>query len=247
MKKFFIISIFFISSLISYALNFSIYPTRFEVDMKKSNTQELYITNNTSSPLRIEIFPESDKEFGKDYNLNSNITIFPKVISIKPAGKQTVRFRVKPSENIKNGELKSFITFREITNEIKTKNTENKNNSISSEVKLITEISIPVYAYGDNLNIKGGVKNLSFNYDKNILSVNGTSFSKGNTSLKFNYKILNSSGKILSEGRFGNSARNGEKNLSIGIPFEENLKGKKVTFIIFDQNENICYKKSIVL
>lgn len=63
--------------------------TKFEVDLSKSSTQEMYIVNNTDSPLRVGIAPESDKKFR--YNLNSNIKVFPKVVSVKPAGKQIVR------------------------------------------------------------------------------------------------------------------------------------------------------------
>ena len=104
MKKIIILCLFIIIGTLSFALNFTIYPTKFEVDLSKSSTQEMYIVNNTDSPLRVGIAPESDKKFGENYNLNSNIKVFPKVVSVKPAGKQIVRFRVIPDKNLKDEE-----------------------------------------------------------------------------------------------------------------------------------------------
>ena len=100
MKKIIILCLFIIIGTLSFALNFTIYPTKFEVDLSKSSTQEMYIVNNTDSPLRVGIAPESDKKFGENYNLNSNIKVFPKVVSVKPAGKQIVRFRVIPDKRV---------------------------------------------------------------------------------------------------------------------------------------------------
>ena len=81
-------------------------PTIFAVDLTKVSTNEVYLTNNTADPLRIEIYTESDPEFSEKYTLNSNIVIFPKVVAIKPGATQTVRFRIKASPNMEKGEYK---------------------------------------------------------------------------------------------------------------------------------------------
>ncbi len=49
----------------------------------------MYIINNTPTPLRIETYLEAADSF-ENFNLNDDITIFPKIISIKPGAKQTI-------------------------------------------------------------------------------------------------------------------------------------------------------------
>lgn len=86
MKKIFAFLMTFIIGINLYALNFSVAPTSFKVELKKTVTQEVYIINNTSAPLRIETYLEAAESF-ENFNLNDNITVFPKMISIKPGAK----------------------------------------------------------------------------------------------------------------------------------------------------------------
>ncbi|MCF2627840.1 fimbria/pilus periplasmic chaperone [Fusobacterium mortiferum] len=243
MKKIITLCLFIIIGTLSFALNFTIYPTKFEVDLSKSSTQEMYIVNNTDSPLRVGIAPESDKKFGENYNLNSNIKVFPKVVSVKPAGKQIVRFRVIPDKNLKDGEYKSYITFTEIPAEIKR--SEEVSENISSEVQMITAIMISVYGVGENSTIDGGIKNISTQFENEILTISANSYSKGNTSLKFDYVI---NGKnIKSEGRLGISARTGNSNITTSINLSGVKKGEKITLTIKDQTGKVYYNKNITL
>lgn len=243
MKKIIFFILFIVTTTISLALNFSIYPTKFEIDLSKTSTYEMYIINNTDLPLRIGITLESDKNFGEKYNLNSNIKIFPKTASIKPAGKQIVRFRVTPNENTKDGEYKSYITFTEIPPEIKT--TKKNTNDITSEIKMITAIMISVYGEGKNPVIDGNLKNITTNFNNGILTLSGKSSSKGNTSLKFDYSI---NGKnIKSEGRLGISPRNGENIISTSINLPTAKKGDKINITIKDQKGKSYFNQKIRL
>lgn len=79
MKKIIYFATLLILSLNIYALNFSVFPTGFRFSLDKVITEEVTITNSTSSPLRLEAFTESDLEFSEKYNINSNITVFPKL------------------------------------------------------------------------------------------------------------------------------------------------------------------------
>lgn len=150
MKKLSFFIILLVLSTASYSLNFSVMPTGFVVDLDKVSTQEVYITNNTSAPLRLEAYFQSDSDFGENFNLNSNSVIFPKIIAIKPAAKQTIRFRTKPDANMKDGEYKSYLTFKEIPQEIKTIPGEDSSNktTMSTNLQMITEISISVRTTG---------------------------------------------------------------------------------------------------
>mgnify|MGYP001268749036 CR=1 FL=1 len=136
-----ILLFYFIISISTFSLNFSIAPTKFDLDLSKNETKEAYIINNTSSPLRVEIYLDKAEGY-ENKDLNSNIVIFPKLISIKPGGKQSVRFKVKSTENLEKGKYKSLLVFREKPKEIKQKIQESE--KFSTEFKFITEIAIGV-------------------------------------------------------------------------------------------------------
>lgn len=136
-----ILLLYFIVSISSFSLNFSIAPTKFDLDLSKNETNEAYIINNTSSPLRVEIYLDKAEGF-EDKDLNSNIVVFPKLISVKPGGKQSVRFKIKSTENLEKGKYKSLLVFREKPKEIKQKTEENEN--FSTEFNFITEIAIGI-------------------------------------------------------------------------------------------------------
>lgn len=241
MKKFIFIVFFTILSSVVYCLNFSIAPTGFRIDLNKTITNEITIINNTNQSLRLESFSESDNDFGDKYNLNSNITVFPKIISIKPASSQIVRFRVKPSSNMQDGEYKSYLTFKEMQSEIKTTDS-NKING-ETNIAIQTEISISIYGDKGTSNVKGNLSNLKLNYTGNAITISASSFSEGNTSLKFLYTLNITGSNINSSGLFGVSARNGERDIYLIMEAPPKLKGKKAKLIITDQNGKIYYDK----
>lgn len=244
--------IFFIYFLILYenilGLSFSIAPTKFQVDLQKTSNHEVYLINNTASPLRIKIYTEAPKSYEK-YNLNENIVIFPKIISIKPGSKQEVRFRVKPSENIKEkGEYRSFLVFEEVLPEIKTKNIEENETKVGTELKIITETVINVFGETEDTEIRGQMKNFKYKYKDSKLYMTADVVSEGNTSLKINYLIKNGNKKIY-EGKFGNSLRTGENKIIKEIPFEisNELKSnsEKLKIIFTEQNKKILYESDL--
>lgn len=246
MKKLLFIILLLNISILSYSLNFSVAPVGFAVELDKPSTHEVTILNNTTEPLRLNAVFQSDSEFGEKYNLDSNLTIFPKTISLKPAGKQTVRFRVKPNSSMKDGEYTSLLTFTEIPGEIKTVSSNNKNN-VSSNLNFITKISISVYGYKGNLIHKGTLSDIKLNYNGNSVIISASSFSEGNTSLKFSYSLKVQGSNAETSGLFGISAREGKKDLSLSAQLGLNLKGKKAKLIITDQNGKVYYDKVHIL
>ncbi|MBR8700292.1 hypothetical protein IX317_000081 [Fusobacterium sp. DD29] len=239
MKKIVLILLLIIST-VSLSLDFSIYPTRFEFDLSKMNTEELFIVNNTTVPLRIEIFPEVDKNFGEEYNLNDNIKIFPKKVSVKPGGKQIVRFRVTPKKE--DGEFKSYITFKE--QEKKTTTSESSSDAISSNIGILAEISIPVYGMGNNVNVSGEITKLNYFKRGNSLQMDATVVSKGNSALKLSYSLEDrATGKVY-QGKLGNSSRTGESLVSAAV-YLENKNMHSALLTIRDETGKVYYKKDI--
>lgn len=245
MKKLAFIILLLTISFVSYSLNFSVMPTGFVVDLDKVSTQEIQIRNNTSAPLRLEAYFEADPVFGEEFNLNSNSVIFPKIIALKPSAKQTIRFRTKPSVDMKEGEYKSYLTFKEIPQEIKTvpSTEQNNNTAMSTNLQMITEISISVFGQRGKQISKGSLNNLKLNYNGSSIIVTANSISEGNASIKFYYniKVLNSDTEL--EGMLGMSAREGKKDIKVSIDPGMNLKDKKIKFTVVDQDGKVYYDK----
>lgn len=143
MKKICIVISFFIINIIVYSLNFSVSPTKFEADLSKNNICEVYLLNNTSEPLRIEVYTEIPKGYEKN-NLDENIVIYPKKFSIKPGGRKEVRFKVKSRENINKEIFKTLLVFRESLANVKDKS-EIGDTNMNMQLNFITEIAIGVY------------------------------------------------------------------------------------------------------
>lgn len=245
MKKVLLAALFVMSSFMSFAFNFSVAPTRFELELDKINTNEIVLINNTAEPMRLESFLETPKGY-ENYSLSDSIKLYPKMVAIKPGGKQLVRFRVKPSSTMKAGEYKSYVVFKEIP----LKNKSSKvNGNLDVQIKMITEVGISVYGnYGDIV-LDATAKNMKISYNKKTsrLNVQVDADTKGNSSVKLvqNVEILNSNDKVVDKvsSQFGRTARSGFEKMqsNLNIP---NLAGKKVRVSLVDPNGKVLIQKT---
>lgn len=245
MKKFLLI-LFLTINCIGYSLNFKLYPTSFNLDINKTSINEVTIINETLNPLRVTIFPEKDVEFGEEFNLNNNITVVPKNISLKPGASQVIRFRIKPDAVRKTGEFRSYLTFKETPPEIKTSASKSSKN-LTSNIQFITELSIPISASGDSLVVDGTVKNVKLKYNGNVALLTITITSKGNTAMRLNYDLEVIGKNIKKSGSIGSSKRNGTVDSSTAIELGKKLEGNKVKLIIKDQNGKEYYNNILSL
>lgn len=243
MKKI-IVGIFIILTTITNAISFTVYPTRFEIDSKSVGIYEAEVVNNTEEPLRVTMYTEEDDNFGKEYNINENIVVVPKNIALKPGASQTVRFRFKPDKNKTDGEYKSNIIFKEIPLDIKSVSKAENNENMTSNVRFITEMAVPVYALGDNLIREGELKNIKINIQGSVMNIEAQTISKGNSKIEFSYSIKEVNGSYKTDGILGYSLRNGESKISTSIPLEEKLKGKKLEIKIYDTQKEY-YKNKV--
>ena len=161
---------------------------------------------------------------------------------MKPGAKQIVRFRIKPSPNMEEGEYKSYLTFKEIPGEIKTVDGRVSNNT-NSQISMQTEISISIFGDKGTPLAKGSLSNIKLTYSGNNLTISSLSSSEGNTSIKFFYSLEVLNSNLKSDGFFGMSARNGKKEISLMIEAPEKLKEKKVKLKITDQDGKVYYDK----
>lgn len=244
MKKIFLITFMIITSSI-YSLDYAVFPTRFNIDIKKMNTNEIEVINNTIEPLRLQVFVEADEDFGKDYNLNKKIRIFPKVLFIRPAGRQIVKFRVLPLN--KSGEYKSYIRFKQLENLDRNKNL-SRNTGITTNIHMLASLAIPIYGLGNNIKISGKVEDVNVNINKNICQIKAKVLSTGNASLKLFYKIKDNKNNILYFGKLGNSVRTGTSIISNSFNINKKDFNKNLWLIINtdDKNDNKIYWQHMI-
>lgn len=245
LKRFMLGVVFFLMGLMSYAFNFSVAPTRFEIVLDKVNTNEITLINNTTSPMRLESFLESAPGYEK-YSLNDYIKLYPKMVAIKPGSKQVVRFRVKPEAGMEAGEYKSYVVFKEIP----LKESLNiESGSVDAQIKMITEVGISIYGYYGEINKGTNISNLKITYDSKTsnLKVTADSDSKGNSSelLKQKIEILGAGGTVSDtiDSQFGRTERKGKSQMESSMQIE-GLKGKKVRVTIYDSQDKIIEKKT---
>ncbi|MGL4977339.1 MAG: fimbria/pilus periplasmic chaperone [Cetobacterium sp.] len=234
--------LFVLITIMGYAFNFSVAPTRFEIGLEKINTNEITLINNTSSPMRLESFVENAPGYEK-YSLNEHIKLYPKMIAIKPGGKQIVRFRIKPESNMESGEYKSYVVFKEIPLKI---NSSEKNDKVNAQLKMITEVGISIYGYYGEV-IKGtNISNLKIEYKHSTLRTSADSNSTGNSSelLKQKIEIIGTGGIVNKtlETQFSRTERNGKSKLENSLKIE-NLKGKKVKVTIINSLGEVLQTK----
>lgn len=137
-RKIFFLFYLLLFNINIFALNFSIYPTRFNIDFTKNKTYEMKIINNTGIPLRINIFIEDIK--GKK-SLKKFIRIFPKKLSIKPGGKNLVRFNFKNIKSLPSGKYDTLL----VASEVKEKDLKIKQNDEHKfDIKMYTEIALHI-------------------------------------------------------------------------------------------------------
>lgn len=241
MKKIFLLINFIFISIISYGLNFSVAPTKFEIDLEKLTTSEVYIINNTTEPMRLETYLENDKDFGEEFGFKDQLMVYPKKIAIKGGASQTVRFRVKPSSKLPDGELKTYIVFKESPQGIKFKGKKDEEQQTKSNISILTEIGIPVYGYKGEQIIKGDLKDISVKIKGKNVFISAMSESLGNTSLKFLYEVDSSKLKEKLEGKLDVSARTGKRKISNSFELPEELKGQKIKIVIKDQTDKVYY------
>lgn len=247
MKRFLSTFLFFIFNIGVMAFNFSVAPTKFSVNLKKISTNEVILINNTSSPMRLESYLEAPEGYGR-YNLNDEIKLYPKMVAIKPGGKQIVRFRVKPTNFKEDGEYKSYIVFKEIP--LKNNQHRQESNDLDVQLKMITEVGISVYGYYGNIIKDIEIFNIKINYKNKNLFTKMETISKGNSSEEIGERIefINENGKIIETRniKIGRTLRKGKTTLESDVEIY-NDKAKKMRIVIVDSEDKIYDEKTFNL
>jgi len=149
------ISILFFGALSFYSAgtyaNIMIAPTRMEVGLEKSTTESFVVMNTSAEKMKMAVLATSfDTKGDNKYDISKYISINPKMISLNPNQSRTVRVTLRPDEELRKGkgEYYARILFKTVEKEqrkVPKKTTEQKN-TVSMDIDLVFNVSIPVYA-----------------------------------------------------------------------------------------------------
>lgn len=142
MKKFLITTLFFLMIITSYSFNLGIAPTSFTLDLNRSQTREVTILNNTETPMRVEVFVEKPEEVEEENYLGEHIRIYPKIVNVRPFGRQVVKFAVRVPKELEKGEYRSYLVFKELPGK-PSETEESKETKLN--ITMLTEIAITIY------------------------------------------------------------------------------------------------------
>lgn len=115
-----IIVTFFFMIKVNYcnSFNFSVAPTKIEINLSKDCVEEIYLINNTKKEIKLLPYFETPIEY-ENARLEDFIEVFPKLITISPNNEKIVKifYKTESSVDLKK-EYKSYIIFKELPNKL---------------------------------------------------------------------------------------------------------------------------------
>ncbi|MGL4954031.1 MAG: hypothetical protein ACRC4Y_00945, partial [Cetobacterium sp.] len=199
----------------TFAFNIGIAPTGFYTSLDKNETHEIMVTNNTVYPMRIEIDIEKDPGWEK-YDMGDMMRIYPKNLTLKPNGSRSVRFAVRGTKDLPEGEYKAKLIFRELSGTSKgnvEKVQTDTGEEIGIEFELLTEIHIAAYGLKGERKIGAQLTNTEIKKEGN-----------GNRKLVANFNLSgNSALAVLGDIEYLDSSRKRIKKeeVKLGITTRE--------------------------
>lgn len=113
-KKLFITTFFnflFISNLFGY-INIS--PTTFDKNIETGGYQEFTFYNDTNMPFRYKITPVA-MEDGKVQDMSQWVEVYPKVVTVFPAGEKTFKVFIKADKGSPKGDYGTYLNIRQMS------------------------------------------------------------------------------------------------------------------------------------
>ncbi|MCP3926997.1 MAG: hypothetical protein GY714_30940 [Desulfobacterales bacterium] len=229
---------------------FLVAPGVLHLNLKNKRSIESFIVRNTGDEkIRLRLtpiyFPINSKsmKMGEPLNkevvddISKNLIISPKIVSLKPGQRRTVRVAFRKTRKLEAGDYRAHVLIKSV-NPVKQKfkpSTETKGVSLNLNIKLQTAIAVYVHSGKSNASLdfvsskdkKGNIvitsiNNTKFKYDGWFQIVQGTNKSKVERFMVFreskrNFYINDNNQKSL-------TVKWGYKNDS--LDFEKNFKFK---------------------
>jgi len=151
-------------------LKVNLSPYYLDIDVTKSTTQEILVTNATREFVRYKLSFKKPEEVDDEYYIGDKLIIYPRVISLPPNERRKIRVKLKAPIQSEEKELLAMIHFEEL------RGGDAVTTSVldESEVQVRGSINVDIdyYIYGVPKNI---VHNIEVNdiYVKNIIDEGG--------------------------------------------------------------------------
>ena len=211
LKKILIFSSYMIIYTNLFSFNIGIAPTGFYTSLDKNQTHEIMVSNNTLEPMRVEIDVEKSKGW-ENYSMEDLIKIYPKSLTLKPNASRSVRFAVRGTKDLSDGEYKAKLIFREVSNKSKIIEKDIKGETgeeVAFDFELLTEIQIDAYGLKGTRKIEASLLNSILKKDSN-----------GNIFVVADFKLKGNSGiAVIGDFEYLDSGRKriAKEEIKIGI------------------------------
>lgn len=138
----------------AFAASFGISPTRFEFSLAKRFTNFFTITNNSEQTVRVRVYPkfieigDGDKvieKVGHPHDLSRWMVFNPRLVTVRPGRKRTVRFSVRPPKDLAEGEYRAVVFFEELPGKTASPFREKTQGSLALQLKLLTRLGVSLY------------------------------------------------------------------------------------------------------
>ncbi|MEG0069028.1 COG1470 family protein [Cetobacterium sp.] len=215
LKKFFTGVFYLALAAKAFAFNIGIAPTGFYTSLDKNETHEIMVTNNTMKPMRVEVGIEADTGWEK-YDMGHLMKIYPKNITLKPNGSRSVRFAVKGTKDLPEGEYKTKLVFRELPGKPVDKTEKvvgETGQEVAVDFELLTEIHVAAYGLKGQRKIGAQLVSSEIKRDD-----------KGNRKLVANFNLSGNSGlAVIGDIEYldANKKRLSKEEVKLGITTRE--------------------------
>jgi hypothetical protein len=219
----------------SYA-GFSVVKPSFGVSLDRPKTQEQIIMNTGDKPLKVKIYAEKPLDL-KDEKLYMGdwVKVYPRYVTIPANGRKRVRFILRPSDGIEDGEYRCILYYEEV-----------RGNEVAQDgLGFKLRVGTPIYGRFGNLMYAAEYRELKFEELEEGYKLSGKVENTGNTSFALRAKIsfFDEKGRLLEEVDKKAAALFRGTTKEIWIELEEAKKASKATVLFYEKNQKHKYEE----
>ena len=138
----------------AHGASFRISPTRFEFPLTKRFTNFFTLTNISRESVRVRVYArfvevgeknQIIEKVGHPHDLSRWLVFNPRLLTVRPKQRRTIRFSVRPPKGLSAGEYRAVVFFEELPPQVERKKTGGDPNSLSLQLTLLTRVGVTIY------------------------------------------------------------------------------------------------------
>jgi len=181
------IILFFILTTTIFA-NFEVAPQIQELNLDKQFTQTIHLKNGTNKVKKIKIYPQkpSDQKSEELY-MGDWVIVYPKIVYLKPNGKQTIRMAARVPKGLKDGEYRAQLVFEELPT-VKSKE-DVAEGEVSAQIEILYKLISTIYGYKGDIVRSGEFSDFRFLNYNNKKYIASRLVNTGNSAFDASYSL----------------------------------------------------------